>query len=94
MYGYQQQQPQMRRPLSAVNKKNSAVRGGPNRGLIGPGVAHSSVDTPFIDLSKHRPRILSKEKEQLFDETISLKVANNMILEENKKLRTKLLAQD
>ena len=56
------------------------------------------MEMPLIDVNKgqinlRNPRggnILTKEKEKLYDEAISLKVTNNFVKEENKKLKTKL----
>ena len=48
---------------------------------------------PIIDLAKRQARggnLFNREKEKLYDEAMSLKVTNNLVKDENKKLKTQL----
>lgn len=75
--------------MSAATKNKKAVN---STGRIQMGTGgQNSIDMPqLIDLSKIRPRLLSKEKEKLYDETLSLKVSNNRVRDENRRLKTRL----
>lgn len=45
---------------------------------------------PSFDFARMRPRVIKKDKNELYDDALKLKVVNNNILNENLKLKTRM----
>lgn len=76
--------------LSTSNGFQSGYHSDPYSSVIGSGGGLPTTITHSNRTGKSKNRMLAKEKEQLYDETIKMKIMNNQLRDDAVKLKTKI----